>query len=415
MCDSLKASPAGLARMDELRQQRRWNRQSEIWCREAYVSVSTLKRFWEPKAIARENFIGICQAVGADWREIAETVVYSQLVKSWDGAPETSLFCDRTEEITTLTQWIVSDRTRVVTILGMAGIGKTALCVNLGKSVETRFDYSLWRTIRQPATSLGEMLIDILNYFPSNTNHNPSENIDSLISVLLRKLAENRVLLILDSWENILGGNRAGVCRPEHAKYGELLRRIGTEHHQSCLIITSPEKPEEINLFEDKFVRSLQLQGLGKAAIKILEAKQLKYNNTAAKELIKIYGGNPLGLRLIASHIQEVFNGSVTDFIIYTQTLYIPPKLEDVIQQRFENLTPLEAEILQFLAIENKPITYIKLASQIYTQISSQDILQKVLSSLLQRTLIEKSSQNELCFALQPVVRKCIKRFYGLS
>jgi DNA-binding CsgD family transcriptional regulator len=54
--------------------------------------------------------------------------------EDWGQAPDVSVFYGRTEELTTLKQWIVSDNCRVLALLGLAGSGKTTLSVQLGNS-----------------------------------------------------------------------------------------------------------------------------------------------------------------------------------------------------------------------------------------------------------------------------------------
>ncbi|MEL6816284.1 MAG: hypothetical protein AAFP03_15960, partial [Cyanobacteria bacterium J06598_3] len=49
-----------------------WSALAVAWCEKANVSVSTLKRFRERRAIQKEAFISICRAVGIeDWELIA--------------------------------------------------------------------------------------------------------------------------------------------------------------------------------------------------------------------------------------------------------------------------------------------------------------------------------------------------------
>ncbi|XDE61853.1 hypothetical protein AB3M80_25670 [Arthrospira platensis BEA 1257B] len=46
-------------------------------------------------------------------------------------APENSRrFCDRTQELATLKQWILEEHSRIVSLTGLSGIGKTALTKN---------------------------------------------------------------------------------------------------------------------------------------------------------------------------------------------------------------------------------------------------------------------------------------------
>jgi Archaeal ATPase. len=46
-------------------------------------------------------------------------------------APEIFSFYDRTPQLTTLENWITQDRTRLIALLGISGIGKTTLSLRL--------------------------------------------------------------------------------------------------------------------------------------------------------------------------------------------------------------------------------------------------------------------------------------------
>jgi hypothetical protein len=48
-----------------------------------------------------------------------------------DDAPEISTFFDRTSELSTLKQWILENRTRLISILGLTGSGKSAIALQL--------------------------------------------------------------------------------------------------------------------------------------------------------------------------------------------------------------------------------------------------------------------------------------------
>ncbi|NJK70077.1 MAG: ATPase, partial [Microcoleus sp. SU_5_3] len=63
-------------------------------------------------------------------------------------APEPSLFYNRTSELTTLKQWILENRTRLITIYGLSGIGKTALTLQLIPEIQQEFDYIIYRSLR---------------------------------------------------------------------------------------------------------------------------------------------------------------------------------------------------------------------------------------------------------------------------
>jgi ATP-dependent Clp protease ATP-binding subunit ClpA len=62
-------------------------------------------------------------------------------------APDISSFYGRTPELATLQQWIVHDRTRLVAILGLSGIGKTNLALHLLPQIQHQFEYVIWRSL----------------------------------------------------------------------------------------------------------------------------------------------------------------------------------------------------------------------------------------------------------------------------
>ncbi len=57
-------------------------------------------------------------------------------------APEIFRFYNRTPELAILNQWLLEDRSRLITLFGLSGIGKTALAVQLVAQIQDRFDYS---------------------------------------------------------------------------------------------------------------------------------------------------------------------------------------------------------------------------------------------------------------------------------
>ncbi|MEH1836998.1 MAG: NB-ARC domain-containing protein [Nostoc sp.] len=56
-----------------------------------------------------------------------------------------SRFYGRSTELETLSQWIVGDRARLITLLAMGGIGKTVLAVKVAEHNQDAFEYIFWR------------------------------------------------------------------------------------------------------------------------------------------------------------------------------------------------------------------------------------------------------------------------------
>ena len=71
MAITLKTDKSGLVIIDRARTRKNWSALAAAWCHAANVSLSTLKRFRERKAIQKDSFIAICKAVGIeDWEMI---------------------------------------------------------------------------------------------------------------------------------------------------------------------------------------------------------------------------------------------------------------------------------------------------------------------------------------------------------
>jgi hypothetical protein len=149
-------------------------------------------------------------------------------------------------------------------LLGMGGMGKTALSVKLAERIQEHFDYVIWRSLRN-APSLKKLTAELIQFISRGQETNLPETVDGRISRLMHYLRQHRCLLVLDNAESILrGGERTTLYQEGHEEYGEFLRRVGEERHNSCLVLTSREKPKELAAQEGLTspVRSLQLTGL---------------------------------------------------------------------------------------------------------------------------------------------------------
>lgn len=334
------------------------------------------------------------------------------LCQDWGEAPEVSNFFGRAVELNKLSEWILRDRCRLVAILGMGGIGKTALTAKLGEEIQGEFEYLIWRSLRQ-APPLLATLNELNAFTTSSPETQLSTNTGEQISCLLKTLRDRRCLLILDDWETILrSGDIAGYYREGYEGYGQLLRRIGEERHQSCLLLLSREKPVEVASLagETLPVRTLQVKGLKPTDAKMLLAAQgFSGSENGLDELIQIYRGNPAALKINATTIRELFDGNIGQFISQS-SLVIGDIFANLLNEHFQRLSDLGKAVMYWLAIAQQPISLGQLKAKLSASVSSSELL-RVLESLVRRSLIEKASSSsdaESKFTLEPVMMKYV-------
>lgn len=340
-------------------------------------------------------------------QQSAKTVPLKTSMRDWGEAPDVSIFYGRDRELELLEDWILSDRCRVIAIVGMAGIGKTALSVTCAQRVEQNFEYVIWRSLHQAATE--HFALELLELFPSSQDTEGKLRTEGAISQLVERLQQHRCLLLLENVETIMrSGELAGCYQQQHQDYRELIQKLATIPHQSCLVLTSREQLKEIALLagETTPVRSLTLRGLQQDAREILIAKNLS-DEDRWDELIQLYRGNPLALKIVSNTIQELFGGRVETFL--KQQTIIFGDLSDLLDEQFERLSGSEAEILYWLAIESQALSLSQLFSTPQFPLTVAEIM-AVLESLLRRSLIDKTiADGEVLFALQqPVVAQYI-------
>lgn len=328
--------------------------------------------------------------------------------QDWNQAPEVNIFYGRSSELDRLKKWLIQDNCRLVAVTGMGGIGKTALSVRCARELQEKFDYVIWRNLLN-APTVHELISDLIQFISQEQDHNLSADLDEQISRLLVYLREYKCLIILDTATTILQtGVFAGNYREEYQDYARLLQRLGQEFHQSCLMIIAREKPREIALMAGDTlpVRTLALKGLGSEAEEILKAKKL-LDQEKWSDLIAIYRGNPLALKIVASTIKELFGGKVSTFL--RQETIIFGELNDILDEQFECISEIEQEILYWLAIESQPISFSGLRSDILAPITPGKLID-ALESLLRRSLIDRTIvEEEIFFSLQqPVVAQYV-------
>ena len=321
--------------------------------------------------------------------------------QNWGDVDGASVFFGRDRELEKLKQWIVQDRCQLVALLGIGGIGKTSLAVELAKQIQDEFEYVIVRSL-QNAPPVEKILANTIKFLSEPHKTELPEDFDESISLLLNYLKQHRCLLVLDNAEQILQeGEHVGCYRDGYEGYGKLLKRVGKATHQSCLLVTSRELPKEIANMEgeNQPVRLLQVSSLQpEDAEKIIQFKGLYGSNDEIRRLVERYHGHPLALELITPTIQKVFSGNISEFI--DKGLATFNKISNILEWHFQRILPLEQQVMYWLAINRELANVDELRNDIVPSVSLEELIETI-ESLIDRSLIKGTLAG---FAQHPVI-----------
>ncbi|MGD2180293.1 NB-ARC domain-containing protein [Lusitaniella coriacea] len=336
----------------------------------------------------------------------------SALQIDWGEAMDISAFVGRSTELEILSEWLKDEKCRAIAVLGMGGIGKTSLSIELAQLHQNHFDCIIWRSVRN-APPFTELFADLWQFLCREPQRqfprHPGEQIRQFIALLRSR----RCLIILDNWETLLcssaetQGMVAGQYCQGYEGYGEFLQQVGETCHQSKILLTSREKPAEIATLEGKKlpVRTFLLQGLSQeSANQILKTKGLFGSTEEYNRLSQCYQGNPLALKIVATAIQDIFAGEIGNFLAQNTIIFNGVRV--LLDEQFQRLSQLERGILYWLAINREPISLNELRSDWATPVSVAKELE-ALESLKRRSLLE-SLHPHSTFTLQPVVMEYV-------
>jgi WD40 repeat protein len=339
----------------------------------------------------------------------------------WGEAVDVSQFCGRRVQLDILKRWVIQEGCRLVAVVGMGGIGKTMLVTQLAQQlVQTeQFEIVVWRSLRQ-APPLIDLLTDLLQAVA------PEEPLSLLLNATMRQLLEqmrcHRCLLILDNVEAVLSSSTlAGTYRAGYEDYSWLFEQLGEGQHQSSVLLTSREIPEEV-VFQEGVTAPVRLLRLGSLSISegeaILAAKGLTSaaEQPQSQKLIERYQGNPLALKMVATPLKELFDGNISTFL--TQETLLFKDIRDLLAHQVDRLNPIERQVMYWLAINREAVNAAQLQADFLPSVSQVELLDALIS-LDRRSLIEKNKStsanqtmlrtlDDISYTQQPVVMEYV-------
>ena len=321
----------------------------------------------------------------------------------WSDALAVPAFYGRKWELNLLSRWILEERCRVVSLVGLGGIGKSALAVQLMHRVANNFEVVIWRSLRDLPTC-DSLLTSLLQVLIPQALGQTVNSFEQHINLFMDQLRTSRALVVLDNVETVLeAGESAGRMRPGYEDFGRLLAEIATTEHQSTILLTSRQKPDDLLPYEGShaLVQALRLSALDhEGSDQLLVEKELVGGAAEKLRLIETYAGNPLALKIVAQTIVDLFGGEVAAFLDQGGVVF--GEVNDLLHKQYQRLSPLEQRIVFWLAIMREPVTINELQALFVAPVPPATLLE-ILNRLYRHSLIERGKAPG-SFTLQSVV-----------
>lgn len=389
----LVLSPSGLQRLEEAKKE--WERYRgrrcthDELCELSGLSRTTISRILKgSEGVDRESIDRVFSAL--DLKSRSEDLRSQSLTlrEDWGEAIDCSQFVGRKTEIETLRRWIRDERCRLITLLGMGGMGKTSLSIKVAEQLKENFEAICWRSLRS-VPDINLFLSDVLTQV---TGEQYSQS-DASPMTLIHKLRERKILLVLDNVDSLLESNCApGTFSSGYSSYRELITQLASIQHNSTIILTSRERLTDLTPLEGEKlpIRSLQIQPLTVGdAQAILRQKGINSEVEILQPLVEKYGGNPLCLKLVATTIYELYEGDIDLFLLQSGGLF--DGIRTLLYSQLRRLTRLERSLMFWLSLHQEPTSLETLGHCLLPGLSHPSLLE-VLESLTRRSLAERNS-----------------------
>jgi hypothetical protein len=223
--------------------------------------------------------------------------------------------------VTNLVQHLQRD-CRLLFIVGMTGIGKTSLATRLSTDEALMQQFPEQRVIvLDHATANVDALVRKLLDDRLLQTETSQQQPEQIVARLVQRLAEQPTLIVVDMLEEALQSDGQGGHQFTDPQLASLLVNIlKTDDMPSRIIFTSQEHPP--SLAEGRYGRRSHLEKLSglteKEALQLFEQWGIVANSdeeqAMVQQVIQVYEGHPLALRVIAGEMVADYGGSILDY-----------------------------------------------------------------------------------------------------
>lgn len=423
---TLKASERGKQLITDKRREKGWTIDDERWLREASkelepeknwdaiyeqrqqadswlqyaenISKATLKRYVKGANINNKAFKAFSKALEMDWEELA---IRNRDLSDAD-PPPTSFF-GRTQELKQLEEWLIQQKPcRLVVIHGVRGIGKSALVRQFleNQKITNKYNYIIWRSL-DSAPLFKEFVANLIEFI-SEEEKNQGD-----ISLLMQYLHQHKCLLVLDLEEI------ASLNAEESQYYNDFLTLVAKKAHQSSVLWLSREKPPILESFEGKLVSFLKLQNLICEDIKeLLKVEGISGTEDEIDTFCKNYK-NPGIIKIITKKVKNLRGKGSISGVFGEPTVLLVDELKSYLNEQFKRLSPIEINIIYWIAIRRNSASCIQLRRdtvQSVSVVSPSDLLDALESLIDKHSLVDKNEieddNNSEAYILDLVILK---------
>ncbi len=221
----------------------------------------------------------------------------------------------RSAELVQVQSWLSDAKIRSIGITGAGGYGKSMLLAKVCREIEVGsssgfsgqpFEKIVWTTFTESYRFegwAGWLLVQLSGEIPIGLTRS------ELIPALVKILAQQRCLLVLDNAETLLteGGDWL------EAEYGKFWLAVMGATSQSTLLLASQEQP---NLPPNLLNRSRwkRLGGLDEAAgVALLQAWEVSGSDAKLREFVVLCDGHPLLMDVVVGNLKADFEVACID------------------------------------------------------------------------------------------------------
>jgi len=299
-----------------------------------------------------------------------------------------SHFQDRTVELALLGTFLKDESCRMVTVMGRAGIGKTALACLLLKALERGHlpDLSAPGGDGEPlevdgivylsatgthAVSVPNLYADLCKLLADEVAReldalyrNPQASTTAKVQGLLAAFPRGRVVVLLDNFENVIDPETQNV---RDAELDEALRALlGAPHHAVKVILTTRIAPRDLALVEpgrqarrelDKGLASPHAENV----LRAMDADGTVGLRGAPDELLaqarERTRGYPRALEALFAILLADRHTTLREVLERAETLLPENVVEALVGEAFSRLDPAARQVMQALAAYGRPVT----------------------------------------------------------